>query len=151
MTNEKNQIRGNCQCCGRQQAVRNGHMSKHGYTKKHGWFAGVCSGERFAPMQVSRTQTDKVIADITAEIPELIAKADQVKAGNLLPKTIVVGRYDNKQEIAYADATLVQQYKAKDSLEWSFRNRASAGESFVKTLAQVVNEKHGTELLVITK
>ena len=151
MTNTKNQIRGNCQCCGRQQAVKNGTMAKHGYTVERGWFAGVCSGERYAPMQVSREHTDKVIADITAEIPELIAKADQVKSGNLLPNTIVIGRYDSKQEIAYADATLAQQYKAKNSLEWSFRNRASAGEYFVKTLAEIADEKHGTELIVVTK
>jgi len=151
MTNTKNQIRGNCQCCGRLQAVRNGHMSKHGYTKQHGWFAGVCSGERYAPMQVSREHTDKVIADITAEIPELIAKADQVKAGNLFPKTIVMGRYDNKKEIPFADADKQQQARAVFSLECSFRNRASAGESFIKTLAEIANEKHGTELLVVTK
>lgn len=151
MTNVKNQIRGNCQCCGRQQAVKNGVMAKHGYTVERGWFTGVCSGERYAPMQVSRTQTDKLIAEITAEIPELLAKADQVKSGNLLPKTIVVGRYDNKQEIAYADATLIQQYKAKNSYECSFRNRASAGEYFIKTMAEVADEKHGTELVVIIK
>jgi hypothetical protein len=151
MTNEKNQIRGNCQCCGRLQAVRNGHMSKHGYTKQHGWFAGVCSGEHYAPMQVSRTQTDKVIADITAEIPELIAKADQVKAGNLTPKFIVVGRYDNKKEIPFADADIQQQARAVYSLEWSFRNRASGGKTFIATLDEIANEKHGTELLVITK
>jgi hypothetical protein len=145
------QLRGNCQCCGRLQAVKNGHMSKHGYTKQHGWFAGVCSGERFAPMQVSRDQTDKVIADITAEIPELIKQAEQVKAGNLLPKTIVVGHFDNKQEIPFADATPLQQSRARTSLEWSFRNRAHAGESFIKTLAEVVDEKHGTELVKIYK
>ena len=151
MTNEKNQIRGNCQCCGRQQAVKNGRMAKHGYTVERGWFAGVCSGERFAPMQVSREQTDKVIADITAEIPELIAKADQVKAGNLLPKTIVVGRYDNKQEIPFADASPLQKSKALTSLEWSFRNRAHAGESFIKTLAEIADEKHNTALVEILK
>jgi hypothetical protein len=151
MTNEKNQIRGNCQCCGRLQAVRNGHMSKHGYTKQHGWFAGVCSGERYAPMQTTREQTDKVIADITAEIPELIAKADLIKAGNLTPKFIVVGRYDNKKEIPFADADKRQQANAVYSLEWSFRNRASAGKTFIATLDEIADEKHGTELLVITK
>lgn len=145
------QIRGNCQCCGRLQAVKNGHMSKHGYTKQHGWFAGVCSGERYAPMQITREQTDKVIADITAEIPELIAKADQVKAGNLTPKFIVVGRYDNKKEILFADADKHQQARAVYSLEWSFRNRASSGKIFIATLDEIAEEKHGTELVKIYK
>lgn len=151
MTNEKNQIRGNCQCCGRQQAVKNGRMAKHGYTVERGWFAGVCSGERYAPMQVSREQTDKVIADITAEIPELIAKAELIKSGNLTPKTIVVGRYDNKQEIPFADASPLQKSKALTSLEWSFRNRAHAGEYFIKTLAEIADQKHNTALVEILK
>ena len=102
-------------------------------------------------MQVSREQTDKVIADITAEIPELIAKAELIKSGNLTPKTIVVGRYDNKQEIPFADASPLQKSKALTSLEWSFRNRASAGKTFIATLDEIADEKHGTELLVITK
>ena len=151
MTNEKNQIRGNCQCCGRQQAVKNGRMAKHGYTVERGWFAGVCSGERYAPMQVSREQTDKVIADITAEIPELIAKAELIKSGNLTPKTIVVGRYDNKQEIPFSDASPLQKSKALTSLEWSFRNRAHAGESFIKTLVEIADQKHNTALVEILK
>ena len=145
------QIRGNCQCCGRDQAVKNGRMAKHGYTVERGWFAGVCSGERFAPMQVSREQTDKIIADITAEIPELIAKAELIKSGKLNPKTIVVGRYDNKQEIPFADASPLQKSKALTSLEWSFRNRAHAGESFIKTLAEIADQKHNTELVKIYK
>ena len=145
------QIRGTCQCCGRQQAVKNGHMSKHGYTVKGGWFTGVCSGERFAPMQVSRTQTDKLIADITAEIPELIVKAELVKTGKLTPTSVVIGRYNNKQTIPYDVATLRDQAHARDSLEWSFRNRASAGQHFVKTLAEIADEKHNTALVEILK
>ena len=35
------QIRGNCQCCGKEQAVVGGLMSKHGYTVENGWFSGV--------------------------------------------------------------------------------------------------------------
>jgi hypothetical protein len=145
------QIRGNCQCCGRLQAVKNGHMSKHGYTKQHGWFAGVCSGERYAPMQITREQTDKVIADITAEIPELIEQADKVKLGIIVPKTVVIGRYDNKQTIPYDVATLRDQERARTSLEWSLRNRASSGKVFIATLDEIADEKHGTELVKIYK
>lgn len=145
------QIRGNCQCCGRQQAVKNGRMAKHGYTVERGWFTGVCSGERFAPMQVSREQTDKIITDITAQIPELIAKAEKVKAGKITPQFIIRGRYDNKQEVPFADATLREKSSALTSLEWSFRNRAHAGESFIKTLAEIADEKHNTALVEILK
>jgi len=151
MTNAKNQIRGNCQCCGRLQAVRNGHMSKHGYKVQGGWFSGVCNGEFYAPMQVSRTQTDKIVSDIYAEIPKLIEKAEQVKAGNIKPEFIVKGRYDKKVKIPFAEAATYEQRNAIDSLEWSLRNRASAGKSFAESLTAIANENHGKELLVVTK
>ena len=112
------QIRGNCQCCGRQQAVVNGRMSKHGYTVKEGWFSGICSGRNYAPIQVSRTTTDKIIADISAEIPELIAKAEKVKSGELTPKTLKV-RMMSKEEIKkLADRTKKAMEKAAKELDF---------------------------------
>jgi len=71
-----NQIRGNCQCCGNQQAVVGSMMSKHGYTVDGGWFNGVCSGRNHVPLQVSREHTDLIVAQVRMEVPELIAKAD---------------------------------------------------------------------------
>lgn len=147
--NATKQIRGNCQCCGRQQAVVNGLMSKHGYTIKDGWFSGVCSGRNYAPIQVSRTTTDKIIVDISAEIPELIAKAEQVKSGEITPKTIKL-RF-NKGEIPFEQGDRRQQSDAKTSLEWAYRNRARAGQEFVKTMIEVADKFHGTALIEINK
>jgi len=149
MTNTTKQIRGNCQCCGRQQAVVGGLMSKHGYTVKDGWFSGVCSGRNFAPIQVSRTMTDKIIADISAEIPELIAKAEKVKSGEITPKTIKL-RF-GKEDIAFEQGDLRQQSNARTSLEWAYRNRARAGQDFVKTMAEVADKFHGQPLVEVTK
>ena len=59
-----NQIRGHCQCCGNQQAVVSGHMSKHGYTVEHGWFQGVCTGESYKPIELERTVTNKIMAAV---------------------------------------------------------------------------------------
>ena len=151
MTNEKNQIRGNCQCCGKQQAVKNGTMAKHGYTVEHGWFNGVCSGERFAPIQISRTQTDKIIAEILAEIPQLLVKAEQVVMGKLLPAVVITGRYNNKVTIPYADATPYDQRHARDQMLWELRNRASAGKAFTETLGNIANEYHGKPLTEVAK
>jgi len=151
MTNEKNQIRGNCQCCGKQQAVKNGTMAKHGYTVEHGWFNGVCSGERFAPIQVSRTQTDKIIAEILAEIPQLLAKAEQVVMGKLFPQFVVVGRYDSRKTIPYADADVRDQRNACNEMLWELRNRASAGKTFIETMANIANEYHGKPLTEVGK
>jgi len=145
------QIRGNCQCCGRDQAVKNGTMAKHGYTVEHGWFNGVCSGERFAPIQVSRTQTDKIIAEILAEIPQLLAKAEQVVMGKLFPQFVVVGRYDNKKTIPYADADVRDQRNACNEMLWELRNRASAGKAFTETLGNIANEYHGKPLTEVAK
>ena len=144
------QIRGNCQCCGRQQAVVNGRMSKHGYTVKEGWFSGVCSGRNYAPIQVSRTTTDKIIADISAEIPELIAKAEKVKSGELTPKTVKV-RMMSKEEIPFEQGDLRQQSAARTSLEWAYRNRARAGQDFIKAMIEVADKYHGTSLVEIVK
>jgi len=152
MTNTTKQIRGNCQCCGRQQAVVNGLMSKHGYTVKDGWFSGVCSGRNYNPIQVSRTTTDKIIADISAEIPELIAKADKVKSGEITPATAfthVVTAY--RKEIPYEQATIAQQYNARNSMEWAYRNRAKMGEDFVKTMTEIANKYHGQQLVKVSK
>jgi hypothetical protein len=145
------QIRGNCQCCGRDQAVKNGTMAKHGYTVEHGWFNGVCSGERFAPIQVSRTQTDKIIAEILAEIPQLLAKAEQVVMGKLFPQFVVVGRYDNRKTIPYADADVRDQRHACEQMVWELRNRASAGKAFTETLTSIANEYHGKPLTEVAK
>jgi hypothetical protein len=145
------QLRGNCQCCGRQQAVKNGVMAKHGYTVEHGWFNGVCSGERYAPIQVSRTHTDKIIADIRAEIPELLKQAEQVIMGWLLPEFVEVGNFRNRTTIAYEDADQYDQRQAREKLEWSLKMKAKAGESFIQILETVANEYHGKPLVQVTK
>lgn len=145
------QIRGNCQCCGRQQAVVGGTMSKHGYTVDHGWFNGVCSGERHAPMQKSRAFTDTIVAQIRAEVPQLIAQAEKVKSGEITPKTIKIRKGGEKLEIAYEEATPWQQSQARDSMEWALRNRARIGEQFADSMEQLANEYHGTALIEVAK
>jgi hypothetical protein len=140
--------RGHCQYCGREQAIVNGHMSKHGYTVKHGWFVGVCSGNQYSPIEVSREQTDKIIAEITAEIPQLIEQAEKVKTGQLNPKVISIGYGSNKTEIAFKDGNAMQQQKARFSLECALISRARGGESFIKTLAEVADKYNGKDLVV---
>ena len=151
MTNSIIQIRGNCQCCGNQQAVVNGLMSKHGYTVEHGWFSGVCSGRNYAPMQVNRTHTDKIVVEIRAEVPKLLAQADKVKAGEITPTTINIRKGSQKMEIAYADAKPHQQSQACDSMERSLRNRARAGEQFAKALGEIADKVHGIALIEVVK
>jgi hypothetical protein len=145
------QIRGNCQCCGRQQAVVNGTMSKHGYTVANHWFQGVCSGERHEPMQVSRTTTDRIVADITEEVTALLFQADQVLAGKLNPTKVIRGQFKKAYEIDFADATAHEQAHAVQCLNWKLRSRAKAGEDFAKYLAETADQKHGTALVEVER
>ena len=145
------QIRGNCQCCGRQQAVVNGAMSKHGYTVENGWFQGVCSGDRHEPMQVSRTTADKIVADVRADVVTLLAKADQVLAGKMKPTKVVRGQCMKPYEIDFADATEYEQAQAVQILNWKLRSRAKAGEDFAKYLAETADQKHGTALIEVER
>ena len=145
------QIRGNCQCCGRQQAVVNGRMSKHGYTVTNGWFQGVCGGDIHEPMQVSRTTTDSIVVSVRADVVALLAQADQVLAGKLKPTKITRGHFMKKFEIDFADATQYEQDQAVKEMEWKIRSRAKAGEDFAKYLEEVANQKHGTALVEVER
>jgi len=145
------QIRGNCQCCGRQQAVVNGAMSKHGYTVVNGWFQGVCSGDRHEPMQVSRTTTNRIVADITEEVSALLFQADQVLAGKMKPTKVVRGQCMKPYEIDFADATEYEQAHAVQILNWNLRSRAKAGEDFAKYLQEIANAVYGTVLIEVER
>ena len=145
------QIRGNCQCCGRQQAVVSHAMSKHGYTVENGWFQGVCSGDRHEPMQVSRTTTDKIIENISAEVGALLVQADQVLAGKLNPTKVIRGQFKKAYEIDFGDATAHEQAHAVQCLNWNLRQRAKAGADFAKFLQDIADAVCGTALIEVER
>lgn len=151
------QIRGNCQCCGREQAVVGGFMSKHGYTVQNGWFSGVCSGNHFQPMQFSRVETDSIVSDIRVEIPKLLALADQYESGAVTPDFVVKRSYSVElrksieTKILYAEADAYDQKSARSQIVWNYRNRASAGKSFADHLESIANKVHGTPLIEVAK
>lgn len=151
------QLRGNCQCCGREQAVVSGLMSKHGYTVQNGWFSGVCSGNHYQPMQFSRVETDRMVADIRAEIPKLLALADQYESGALVPEFVTksVLNADLRKwvdvKIAFVEATLLEQSRAVSQIVWGYKNRANAGKSFADQMESIANKVHGTPLIEVAK
>lgn len=148
---------GHCQCCGRQQAVQGGLMSKHGYTVEHGWFQGVCSGNRYKPMEHDRSETDSIVEDIRKEIPVLLEKAAAVEAGLVFPKSITRRSYDFTTrkslsvEVAYEEATVREQQDACKSLAWDLKRRAAMGESFANQLEAIANKVHGQALQEVEK
>ena len=147
-----NQIRGNCQLCGHQQATTGFAMAKHGYTVEHGWFAGVCHGEQHAPLQKDRSVADNVIAQIRAEAAELVIKADKVKAGEISPKVVIkTDIYGKKFEIPFADARSWDQESARQGMEWALRNRALAGRQFADHLERCADLYYCTDLVEVVK
>ena len=147
------QIRGNCQCCGREHAVVDGRMAKHGYTVESGWFKGVCAGKHFAPIQVSREQTDTLIATVRKQVLEMIAKADKVASGEFKPTTITRHPHSKKamEFIPFAEATVYEQRDAIRALEWNYRRTAEMGTSFAKMMTEVADKYHGKALVEVAK
>ena len=151
------QIRGNCQCCGREQAVVGGLMSKHGYTVAHGWFQGVCSGNHHQPMQFSRVETDRIVSEIRAEIPKLLAKADQYESGAIEPEFVTKRVLDVELrkwvdvKIAFVDATFLEQNRAVDQIVWGLRNKARNGKDFANQLESIADKVHGKPLIEVAK
>lgn len=147
------QIRGNCQCCGREHAIVNGKMAKHGYTVECGWFQGVCIGQHFAPIQVSREQADKLIASVREQVLEMNAKADKVASGELKPTTITRNPNSKKamEFVPFDEANPWEQRNAIQSLEWNFRRNAEMGTSFADMMVEMVQKYHGTALVEVAK
>jgi hypothetical protein len=150
-------IRGNCQCCAREQAVVGGLMSKHGYTVAHGWFQGVCSGNRYQPMQFSRVETDRIVSDIRTEIPKLLALSDQYESGYIKPESVTKRVLDVELrkwvdvKIAFAEATRLEQSRAVEQIVWALRNKARNGKAFADQLESIANKVHGTPLIEVAK
>jgi len=67
----------------------------------------------------------------------------------MTPKTIKL-RF-NKGEIPFEQGDRRQQSDARTSLEWAYRNRARAGQEFVKTMTEVADKFHGQQLIEVTK
>jgi hypothetical protein len=150
----KTQIRGICQCCGREQAVMaSGLMSKHGYTVEHGWFSGVCYGQRHRPMQIDRSVADDTIRTVRADCVELDETAAALKAGRVTPATCKTPHYNAAKRdfdrVAWADATPYQQEQAVAAAISRAESRARTGRAFADQLQALADRYHGQPLLTV--
>ena len=146
MKDKRIQVRGNCPCCGRDQAVVRGVMSKHGYTVEHGWFQGVCSGDSYAPMQVQREVTDGIVAQVRKDVAELLNKVEQLKTGKIHPLTCKTSSIPKAEPVAWADAPEWAQKEAVRTAIYQTESRARAGASFADQMEALVNAVHGQPL-----
>jgi hypothetical protein len=155
-TSTKTQIRGNCQCCGAQQAIVNGTMAKHGYTVKHGYFEGACPGHRYAPMQADISTSTQIVTDVRADAVKLNQTAEDLKVGKIHPLEVATGTLtfvNGKRTpvmIAFADATLGQQERAVNIAVARAESRARMALGFARDLETLADQKHGTEVVTLT-
>lgn len=83
MSKAKATHQGTCQACGALQKLPNGRLSTHGYTKRWGFFQGICQGTNELPFELSKdliesciVRANKQIADTEAEIARLLAPTE---------------------------------------------------------------------------
>ena len=150
----KTQTRGICQVCGRDHAVVRGTMSKHGYkVSEHGWFVGVCGGQRYQPMQIDRSVADSTVASVRKDVVALRAKVAAMKAGTAHPAKVSTNKYDHaKREFVMVEWEFADNSQRRAGLEtaiWTTGNRADMGESFANQLEQLADKYHGQPLRVV--
>lgn len=156
-TPAKIQLRGICQCCGREQAVLRGYMAKHGYTVKDGWFSGICTGQHFAPMQISREQADNIAAQVRKECVELRALVADLTSGKKHPTLAKSGEWKLERHpkgymervdvmVPFKDAPARHQTEAREAAIWKTTRRAEMGESFANDLQARADKYHGADL-----
>lgn len=145
------QLRGNCQCCGRQQAVVGRWMAKHGYTVEHGWFQGACSGESSEPMQKSRTRTDGIVAQVRADVAKLLEQKNKLEAGTAKPEFINRGTERKPDLIPFAEGDKFDQQKAVQQVIRSLTIKAEMGTDFANVLVEMADKYHGTPLIEVEK
>ena len=144
----KTQLRGNCQCCGRDQAVlaTTGTLAKHGYTVKGGWFQGVCSGHNYRPMQEDRAIADRIIISVRADVAKLLDQAAALRSGTAHPEKCRVSHRKGAEPVAFAEAPAWAQRDAIQSAIYATENRARAGEHFANDLEALAEAVHGQPL-----
>lgn len=149
------QLRGHCPCCGRQQAVQLGKMSKHGYTVDNGWFNGVCHGNRHKPVEHEREVADVMIATVRKDCEMLDKYAADLESSKKHPAKCRTNQYDRTTReyvmVAWSDAADYQRENQIKREAAAARYRADSGRSFAAFLEGIVTEFYGKPLVEVTK
>ena len=146
MTTRNFKLIGNCQVCGRPQAVNSG-MSKHGYIVAQGWFQGVCAGEGYLPMQQDNKVTQEVCADIYAEILTLEILIANLQSGKVTPKTAPESVFYKAKDVPFATAN---KYMQEHAVAEHIRNTQyciKAGQSHAEYITALSTKVAGDELV----
>lgn len=137
---------GNCQVCGRLQAVNRG-MSKHGYTVEQGWFAGICSGQNELPMQQDDSVTLDVCESISDEIVELEKLVADLQSGKAKPKTAPIAAFYRAERVNFSEAPQrMQEYEIEKNI-CDIQFRIKSGALHIEYLMNVLSKVKGLELV----
>lgn len=144
----KIQYRGNCQCCGRLQAMLdNGQIAKHGYTVQDGWFSGVCHGHNFPPLQIGRAGLDSMIFSINTDIKFLTGRLEAYRAGTSHPDLVSnMEPGHNHRMIKWEEASDMQRRHGFRNEVSRMENRIRMGEAYIKNMNELAAEVLGTPL-----
>lgn len=151
------QLRGNCQLCGRYQAVRNGTMAHHGYEVTNGYFKGVCQGHKYPAMQTERMMTDSAIHTAREDARRHDKMAVQFEASELFPAeaksgnriTVEGKRWLVEEMVPYEQAPSHYQRLAVDSAISSNYRHAEMAREWANMMQVLVDAKHGQSLDVV--
>lgn len=132
---------GTCQVCGREQALPEGVLAKHGYTVEHHFFEGVCPGAACLPLELNRNVADRVAGSLMQQAAEGMAKAERIIAGTLRPKFAPAG-FDCKGrdgrwtsvEVLFADADEYNQKQAIASFLYQVKSKAQAEKQYAEAM-----------------
>lgn len=148
----KIQLRGHCPICGREHAVVQGKMSKHGYQVKNGWFQGICYGDRHEPMQKSRVATEQMVLQVRSDCAALRQRVKGLRDGTVKPMYVTLNvrnpethKYEDKQ-IPFDEAPSYEQRDQIKKDAWHAELRANQGERFADDMMRLLDQVHGTPL-----
>lgn len=143
---ERIQMRGNCQVCGRDHAVVDGFVAKHGYKVKHGFFNGICDGQNYAPVQIKKDQAEATIELCNVKMAEYAELKDALMSGKKNPASYVTG-YGSRQVVKpYAECDEWEKRAARRDLIARAESEIYAFKNHAAMLVRLIAEYHGKEL-----
>jgi hypothetical protein len=146
MATSKTQIRGICQICGNQQAVRsNGGIAHHGYTMEYGFFNGSCIGSGSKPLNISNADLLKNIEAIKV----MIKTTSDIVKNQTTPEMVCVSSYKNEWKKLSEVAEHQQDRYVRSYFETQER-RIKDMKRYIVNMTKLSEEVLGTPLVSVT-
>ena len=145
------QLRGNCQVCGREQAVKKGFIVNHGYTVGDGFFSGICPGTNFKPMQTDTKQTDNTVEIFKARANNELHQAEQLEKGENFPEKIPENNHYKARLLPFNEVSKHYQEYFISQLIAKSKRMAENYFSASKSLKQLADSVYGKPLKEVKK